>query len=754
MSQTTFHKSFVPQDSKPMVIDRHTVYCYPPIKDDMSDAETTYGFMVTKAAMESADASIESKIQAFGELMGTSPLNGIIMARYSNQALSLIKQKKNFEVLSYHSRNGKIINNCLKSDGKLKSVQNQSTRNRRPNGVYYVKLSVDLDFSSLDPLSTLVQPFSYFARLQMENTQVPDDSGTMVNLNTFRGPDDWANSTDQGVIDTVLKSSRAIEKPFNLIPPSITDIHADAQVEITKKWVSLKSMAYEAMWKVLCKKILEQLCPNVQDDPTVIIQGIHQKTTDGSGSEVLMTVTQYFRAISNMTQFFSRTEIWPIDVVQHFLTHLDLKVRNQMKSSGFSYSSGTATRMPFEQTKDLCLAFTAASQAEKDINIRKEEVMDNIKTNHVLALQVNASQCEDTLKKYKDPKIVTCWGCGKQGHAYSTRKGAILCPDKDKPGVKEKAEIALREFRSRRAKKNATKNEKRALSSLIADVPEDQIRAFVASVKKSKLSANGNFMAFLSLVCLNSSLNSKPLLPISVDTSLPHITLPIGPEDSKPDLALTVCYDSAAVLCVGSLAFHLAIAKKYPHVVKSLTWAGDKHTALSLTGIVSDQDKKDVKQVTTLNAVIEYYLKVKTDQGMNATMKVALGEGVGINTILGISMIKPAKLSLDLENEVVTPGVLKCAPFPVTFKSAIRSVPNFTDSTGSELTVLTNVTDYPHVTEECVDECITSVNFTQAKSPKVKVMDPNNPLDVADHQLALLANTAADELTMIKNSSE
>ena len=98
--------------------------------------------MITKAAIESDDASIESKIQAFGELMGTFPLNGIIMARYSNQALSLIKQKKNFEVLSYHSRNGKIINNCLKLDGKLKLVENQTTRNRRTNGVYYIKLNI------------------------------------------------------------------------------------------------------------------------------------------------------------------------------------------------------------------------------------------------------------------------------------------------------------------------------------------------------------------------------------------------------------------------------------------------------------------------------------------------------------------------------------------------------------------------------------------------------------------------------------
>ena len=64
-----------------MVIDPHIVYCYPPVKDDVSDVETTDGFMITKGGMESDNASIESKIQAFGELMGTSPLNSIVMTR-------------------------------------------------------------------------------------------------------------------------------------------------------------------------------------------------------------------------------------------------------------------------------------------------------------------------------------------------------------------------------------------------------------------------------------------------------------------------------------------------------------------------------------------------------------------------------------------------------------------------------------------------------------------------------------------------
>ena len=65
VSQPTFDKSFVPQDSKSMAIDCHTVNCYPPIKYDMRDTATTYAFMITKTAMDLTNASIESKIQVF-----------------------------------------------------------------------------------------------------------------------------------------------------------------------------------------------------------------------------------------------------------------------------------------------------------------------------------------------------------------------------------------------------------------------------------------------------------------------------------------------------------------------------------------------------------------------------------------------------------------------------------------------------------------------------------------------------------------
>ena len=72
----------------------------------MSDAEKTYGFMITKAAMESADVAIESKVQVFGELMGTPALNGVITARYTDKALKAIKEagKSIFDVFPLKPR--------------------------------------------------------------------------------------------------------------------------------------------------------------------------------------------------------------------------------------------------------------------------------------------------------------------------------------------------------------------------------------------------------------------------------------------------------------------------------------------------------------------------------------------------------------------------------------------------------------------------------------------------------------------------
>ena len=55
-----------------------------------------------------------------------------------------------------------------------------------------------------------------------------------------------------------------------------------------------------------------------------------------------------------------------------------------------------------------------------------------------------------------------------------------------------------------------------------------------------------------------------------------------------------------------------------------------------------------------LPAVIEYYISYSTDSGFHVTLKIISGPNIAVNTILGVIFIKPAQLSLDVSNDVVT----------------------------------------------------------------------------------------------------
>jgi hypothetical protein len=186
--------------------------------------------------------------------------------------------------------------------------------------------------------------------------------------------------------------------------------------------------------------------------------------------------------------------------------------------------------------------------------------------------------------------------------------------------------------------------------------------------------------------------------------------LDIGQPDADPTFKLSVAYDTCAVLCVGWSGFHLAVAKAFPHLVKSLTWAQDKYTPLTLSGIVSNEDDKaktDSRLVTTLPAVIEYYMPHTSKQGHPTSFKVAIGDNVAVNTLLGMSMIRPAKFSLDLEDDVIDSGILDTEPFPVTFKQTNRSMPNLASVTDLNAHSLATTLDFPHVSLETIHSCIT-----------------------------------------------
>jgi hypothetical protein len=93
------------------------------------------------------------------------------------------------------------------------------------------------------------------------------------------------------------------------------------------------------------KKIFLQICPNFVNDLAAMIQSIHQVSYDSStpDKKIIILVSQYFNAIQRLTSFLPKRRDWSIDVTQHFLSHLVIDVRDQMKGQGHVYDPATAT---------------------------------------------------------------------------------------------------------------------------------------------------------------------------------------------------------------------------------------------------------------------------------------------------------------------------------------------------------------------------------------------------------------------------
>ncbi len=362
-------KSFVPKDNVSLNLGKTTIYVYPHISEEMSNTEKAYSFLVNKSALEATDINPKVRLQSFSDLTGTTSLVGILQARHIAHALSFIRRAQSFTVRSYHRPNGLIISDCLQANGNLKPTDNQTQANRRPEDIQYVKIACDVVFSDITPVNTQLYPFTFFVRLQMESRTVTNSTGNDVTLQTFFGPDDWASSTDQTILDAIWDHPKSLKKPFNLIPPSIVDPNADAQIQIKACVDTLESLTPTAAWEDISKKIFPQICPNSVDDPSSIIQSIHQVSYNSStpDQKIILSVTQYFNAIQRLTSFLPKSRDWSIDVTQHFLSHLVTDVRDQMKGQGHFYDPATATRAPFAQISTLQTSFSSAILAESNI---------------------------------------------------------------------------------------------------------------------------------------------------------------------------------------------------------------------------------------------------------------------------------------------------------------------------------------------------------------------------------------------------
>jgi hypothetical protein len=734
---TDFSTAFVPKENVSRTFGKQTVSVYPEIQPTMSHAEKSYAFMVTKSALEATTIPFDQKLQILAGITRTGPLVGVLQAKFIAIANAALFRVGSFSVLSYHGRNGVTIAATV-ANGDLRPTQNVNAAARRPAGVMFARLACDLRFTEIDTDNIVAHPFTYFVRLPNEDQEITTSTGTILQLNTFHGQDDWATGIDdQATMDTILKSNQAFGNPFTLLPSSINDPLSSAVINSTEP--ELRKIALSAAWPSICKAVFKQLCPNLDRDPIAVIQSIHQVSKDEKGIEVQQSVVQYFNSLQCMTNFLPADEEWSIDITQHFWTHLLSNIRVQMQANGYVHNSAGSQRDPFNQLMSLQRAFAAATVAEDTLNRFQRIARDTVQSSLTLATNVGnvwvgKSVAEDTMSKYeKDNKKPRgpCWGCGSTEHSFANRKD-ITCPNKDKPGVMEKAAKARKDFNEKlsarkkaaRGKRDSNEGGTGLLSKLssaqIQALSADQLRSLISEGCESPTKKLKSDIHTFVVVLEATAAQAMPRIPISVESNLPHISIPIG-HDQQTKFSLSVAYDTCAACNVGFAGHHLPIAERYPELVKSLTYTADKYSPLTLSGIVHGDEEKTSKQPSAiLPIVIEYWMPFLTKEGHKTTLKIALGNQVSVNTIIGMPMIRPAKLSFDLVDNVVEPGILDTEPFPVIFRPTIQSAPDFSTVASDDPKLFITNQNFDHVTSSAVKACILAMSNDIATSEFAK----------------------------------
>ena len=65
--------SFIPKENVPRTFGRQTVYVYPELAPDKSYSEKSYGFIVTKSALEAAGIPFDQMLQILAGITRTAP---------------------------------------------------------------------------------------------------------------------------------------------------------------------------------------------------------------------------------------------------------------------------------------------------------------------------------------------------------------------------------------------------------------------------------------------------------------------------------------------------------------------------------------------------------------------------------------------------------------------------------------------------------------------------------------------------------
>jgi hypothetical protein len=326
------------------------------------------------------------------------------------------------------------------------------------------------------------------------------------------------------------------------------------------------------------------------------------------------------------------------------------------------------------------------------------------------------SQAKTTLAKYSqsggnrggggwgERKQLTCFGCGgpHPWSEYIEGKHVVKCPSQKNPGIQENAQKSLERYRATRKKNREKNSKKRNLATAnLSDFDEASQQRIREQVLQSNTKSNvGDATSVISAVTTTSHQSKtrdpqgkrslgyifvvdvqvlaagnplKQVMPISIQSNLPHIALQLGIALDCPDCPTIRCaVDTCAALSTGSFHFFASVAKHFPHCVAKIFTPKD-YAPIILSGIVHSSEQAAV--TTELEVGWQFHLPYKTKTGEDSSFAIATGPHVSVNTILGLPFQKATGTIIDLVDDVVQLKHLDCPPFNINYRCTSNHVP-------------------------------------------------------------------------------
>ena len=685
--------------------------------------ERATNFYTTVAKLEQAAREISAcaRIAHLADncnLGSVSEMNvDVLYAEYIDQLFD----PASFRVISYHNAAGEARPatvtdadpQILKGEGDM--ITATVVADRREENLKFVTIQTQIDFSFITKDNKNKYDVVTVIELPMEDRAVTDAVEGNINTNTFQGKADIRTYTMEEFKEDILSETRQSRAASLKEPAFGTGL---ATLDTIKKDDLLKELFVDGCMKYLQDQIFSMSCPGLAYRPSNTLLDVKQIFQDDAGNPQRLSMNQFFIAMYGAAGSMSKKS-FEVDLVTHAMDNMDPEVRVHVEST-YTDHLKHRERDNVTQTRALQSLQKAAEASETQIMSLRRMVTKTTSSamlgipgytarpttggNSTPALK---STAEQTIQNHTPAmsfiwKRGLCFGCGEE-HKWMAN-GAIVCPNADRPGVRDVAHYNFKQLHANRSRrpygddsktpswdKMNTKVRRKFTRAVFAN--EESLTALKAHMAARKREAeeepdemeafkrsNNNSTVMAVIPIFNAVAGSPPPIPVNLDGDLPHIVMRFG--DTADDNLVTpvsALVDTGAGCTLGNLRFFQGLIAQNPAIlVEVYTCEGGKYSPITMHGIV-DPNAQGGIHTTQLPVAFRLRTCYTLRDGKELHIMVGLGFDVAVNFIISNAWLKKIGAVIDYgANSLRIPTHTDLKKFPIGYYQPRNTPPKIT----------------------------------------------------------------------------